>query len=97
MVDPQSHHSEDGVRWWPWMMAVNEGADVDVDVDPDSHGDGSRGRESCRTQPSDPLSDSRSNSVRKSIARVLTVINQKQRENQRSYYKAKNCEQACFF
>ncbi|GFZ48169.1 60S ribosomal protein L35 [Saitozyma sp. JCM 24511] len=30
------------------------------------------------------------NSVRKSIARVLTVINQKQRENLRSYYKGKN-------
>lgn len=31
----------------------------------------------------------RSNTVRKSIARVLTVINQKQRQNLREYYKGK--------
>jgi large subunit ribosomal protein L35e len=33
-----------------------------------------------------------SNSVRKSIARVLTVINQKQRQNLREFYKKSKCE-----
>jgi hypothetical protein len=33
---------------------------------------------------------SHSNTTRKSIARVLTVINQKQRQNVREMYKAKN-------
>ena len=34
----------------------------------------------------------RSNGVRKSIARVLTVINQKQRQNVRELYKSKNAK-----
>ena len=33
-----------------------------------------------------------SNTVRKSIARVLTVINQKQRQNLREFYKKSKCE-----
>ena len=33
-----------------------------------------------------------SNTVRKSIARVLTVINQKQRQNLRDFYKKSKCE-----
>jgi len=36
-----------------------------------------------------------SNTVRKSIARVLTVINQKQRQNLREFYKKSKCEWAC--
>jgi hypothetical protein len=35
---------------------------------------------------------SHSNTVRKSIARVLTVINQKQRQNVRDLYKSKNAK-----
>ena len=37
----------------------------------------------------------RSNGVRKSIARVLTVINQKQRQNVRELYKSKNAKCEC--
>ena len=34
----------------------------------------------------------RSTTVRKSIARVLTVVNQKQRQNLREFYRKKKCE-----
>ena len=43
----------------------------------------------CISQYSQRAIGSCSNTVRKSIARVLTVINQKQRQNLREYYKGK--------
>jgi hypothetical protein len=78
------------------MLAVDEGVDEAVQMTRPRL-DGPR-VDGSRVVPNTTIcspSDSRSNSVRKSIARVLTVINQKQRENLRSYYKGKNCEWAC--
>ena len=45
-----------------------------------------------RSFPSSIFFHSYSNTVRKSIARVLTVINKKQRDNLREFYKDAKCE-----
>lgn len=48
--------------------------------------------EPCLSSPSSPLSLFSSRVVRKSIARVLTVINQTQKENLRKFYKVSQVE-----
>lgn len=47
--------------------------------------------ETDQARKQDQPADVSSNGVRKSIARVLTVINSKQRQNLREFYKNKKC------